>query len=389
MCGDSYLNGPGMQNSITELLSTLLRDALGKAGLPVPDDMLWEVPREESHGDYATNVAMALARPARKAPREIAEAIRKNFPVSPMVSKLEVAGPGFLNVSLASDWCAQALKEILAAGDGYGTSQTATSGRVLLEFVSANPTGPLVIVNARAAAVGDALARILRSQGMAVECQFYVNDAGNQFEALARSVDVRLRQALGETAELPENAYPGEYLVDLVKEWLATDAAAMRAMATRPEAERVELLGRKAVASMVAGQRQVLESYGTRFESWRHEQDVRNAGLPERAIAALTAAGHTYEQDGALWFRSTSFGDDKDRVLRKSDGELTYFAVDIGFHHFVKFGQSDFVIDFLGPDHHGHIARIKAAMQALGHPPERFDVVIVQLVTLRREGEPV
>src|SRR5712692_931553 len=178
-----------MQNSITELLSKLLRDALVKAGLPVPDDVIWEVPREESHGDYATNVAMALARPARKAPREIAEAIRKNLPPSPMVSKLEVAGPGFLNVSLASDWCEEALKEILAAGDGYGTSQTATSGRVLLEFVSANPTGPLVIVNARAAAVGDALARILRSQGMAVECQFYVNDAGNQFEALARSVD--------------------------------------------------------------------------------------------------------------------------------------------------------------------------------------------------------
>jgi arginyl-tRNA synthetase len=379
-----------MQNSITELLSKLLRDALVKAGLPVPDDVIWEVPREESHGDYATNSAMALARPARKAPREIAEAIRKNFPVSPMVSKLEVAGPGFLNVSLASDWCAETLKEILAAGDGYGTSQTATGRRVLLEFVSANPTGPLVIVNARAAAVGDALARILRSQGMAVECQFYVNDAGNQFEALARSVDVRLRQALGETVELPENAYPGEYLVDLVKGWLATDATRMRAVAQRPEAERLELLGRQAVASMVAGQRQVLESYGTRFESWRHEQgDVRNAGLPERAIAALTAAGHTYEQDGALWFRSTSFGDDKDRVLRKSDGELTYFAVDIGFHHFIKFGHSDLVIDFLGPDHHGYISRIRAAMQALGHPAQSFDVLVVQLVTLLRDGEPV
>ena len=379
-----------MQNSITELLSTLLREALGKAGLPVPDDVLWEMPREESHGDYATNVALALARPARKAPREIAEAIRKNFPVSPMVSTLEVAGPGFLNVSLAADWCAGALTEILAAGARYGTTMSAPRSRVLLEFVSANPTGPLVIVNARAAAVGDALARILRSQGMAVECQFYVNDAGNQFEALARSVDVRLRQVLGETAELPENAYPGEYLVDLVKEWLASDAAAMRALATRPEGERVELLGRKAVDSMVAGQRQVLESYGTRFESWTHEQGhVRDAGLPERAIAALTAARHTYEQDGALWFRSTAFGDDKDRVLRKSDGELTYFGVDVGFHHFVKFGQSDLVVDLIGPDHHGYVSRIKAAMKALGHPPESFDVLVVQLVTLLRDGEPV
>src|SRR2546430_845689 len=257
-----------MQNSITELLSTLLREALGKAGLPVPDDVLWEMPREESHGDYATNVALALARPARKAPREIAEAIRKNFPVSAMVSTLEVAGPGFLNVSLAADWCAGALTEILAAGARYGTTMSAPRSRVLLEFVSANPTGPLVIVNARAAAVGDALARILRSQGLA-------------------------------------------------------------------------------------------------------------------------AAGHTYEQDGALWFRSTAFGDDKDRVLRKSDGELTYFGVDVGFHHFVKFGQSDLVVDLIGPDHHGYVSRIKAAMKALGHPPESFDVLVVQLVTLLRDGEPV
>src|SRR5229473_8471657 len=371
MCGDSYLNGPGMQNSITELLSTLLRDALGKAGLPVPDDMLWEVPREESHGDYATNVALALARPARKAPREIAEAIRRNFPVSPMVSTLEVAGPGFLNVSLAADWCAEALKEILAAGGRYGMTEGAPRRRVLLEFVSANPTGPLVIVNARAAAVGDALARILRAQGYAVESQYYVNDAGNQFTALARSVDVRLRQALGGAAELPENAYPGEYLVDLVAEWLARDPAGMRAIAARPEAERLEQLGRRAVADMVESQRRVLEAYGTHFDQWAHEQrDVRDTDRPREVIDALTRAGHTYEQDGALWFRSTAFGDDKDRVVRRSDGELTYFGVDIGFHHFGKFGRAEHVIDFLGPDHHGYVARVRAAMQALGHPPE-------------------
>src|SRR5204863_4351703 len=360
------------------------------AGLPTAEDGAWEVPRQPEHGDYATNVAMTLARAAKRPPRQIADALAKHFPAMPEVARVEVAGPGFLNVFLAPAWTAGALHDILQAGADYGRGSGHAGQRWRLEFVSANPTGPLVIVNARAAAVGDALARILRSQGMAVECQFYVNDAGNQFEALARSVDVRLRQVLGETAELPENAYPGEYLVDLVKEWLATDAAAMRALATRPEGERVELLGRKAVDSMVAGQRQVLESYGTRFESWTHEQGhVRDAGLPERAIAALTAARHTYEQDGALWFRSTAFGDDKDRVLRKSDGELTYFGVDVGFHHFVKFGQSDLVVDLIGPDHHGYVSRIKAAMKALGHPPESFDVLVVQLVTLLRDGEPV
>src|SRR6266568_2322465 len=272
MGGDCCLQHSTMQLNITDHLADALKEALNRAGLPVPESVFWEVPREESHGDYATNVAMTLARQARRAPRAVAEAIVAHFPKTPAVDRLEVAGPGFLNVFLTPRWCAEALRHILAAGAGYGTSEAGKGKRVLLEFVSANPTGPLVIVNARAAAVGDALARILRSQGMAVECQFYVNDAGNQFEALARSVDVRLRQVLGETAELPENAYPGEYLVDLVKEWLATDAAAMRALATRPEGERVELLGRKAVDSMVAGQRQVLESYGTRFESWTHEQ---------------------------------------------------------------------------------------------------------------------
>jgi arginyl-tRNA synthetase len=379
-----------MQNSITELLTRLLREALDKAGLPAPDDIAWEVPREESHGDYATNSALALARSAKKAPRQIAETIRTNFPPSPMVGKVEVAGPGFLNVFLAPDWCADALKEILADGSAYGTSRAGEGKRMLLEFVSANPTGPLVIVNARAAAVGDALARILRAQGHEVVSQFYVNDAGNQFQALARSVDVRVRQALGEAAELPENSYPGEYLVELVASWLAADPEGTRALAALPEAERIECLGRKAVAEIEAGQRAVLEAYGTRFESWAHEQaDVRTRGLPERALAELEAAGHTYEQDGALWFRSTTFGDDKDRVLRKSDGALTYFAVDIAFHHYDKFGRADWVINFLGPDHHGYIQRMRAAMEALGHPRERFDALVVQLVTLLRDGQPV
>src|SRR6266481_1020932 len=379
-----------MQNSITELLTRSLREALDKAGLPASEDIAWEVPREESHGDYASNSSLALAPTEKKAPRQIAEAIKTNFPHTPMVMKLEVAGPGFLNVFLAPDWCADALKGILADGPAYGTSQAGQGKRILLEFVSANPTGPLVIVNARAAAVGDALARILRAQGHGVECQFYVNDAGNQLQALARSVDVRLRQALGEAAELPENSYPGEYLVDLVEEWLAADTAAMRALAAGSEAERIERLGRMAVTDIVNGQRAVLEAYGTRFDTWSHEQaDVRAGGWPERAITELQAAGHTYEQDGALWFRSTTFGDDKDRVLRKSDGELTYFAVDIAFHHYGKFGRADSVIDFLGPDHHGHIQRMKAGMEALGHPGERFDALIVQLVTLLRDGQPV
>jgi arginyl-tRNA synthetase len=376
--------------TITDHLADALRHALNAAGLPAPTEVQWEIPREARHGDYATNAAMALAREARRPPRKIAEAVVANFPKTAVVDRLEIAGPGFLNVFLSPRWCADALRQVLAAGDDYGRSDAGKGARVLVEFVSANPTGPLVIVNARAAAVGDALARIFRAQGYAVESQYYVNDAGNQFMALARSVDVRLRQALGEAAELPESAYPGEYLVDLVTEWLAKDPAGMRAIAALPEPERLERLGRLAVAAMVESQRRVLEAYGTRFDHWAHEQrDVRDAGWARAAIDALAAAGQTYEEDGALWFRSTALGDDKDRVLRKSDGELTYFAVDIGFHHFEKFGRADHVIDFLGPDHHGHVPRLRAAMQALGHPPETFEVLIVQLVTLLRDGQPV
>ena len=379
-----------MSLNITDSLSDALRHALDAAGLPAPSEVQWEIPRESRHGDYATNVAMSLAREARRPPRKIAEAIVASFPKTAVVDRVEIAGPGFLNVFLSPAWCAEALHEVLAAGEEYGRSDAGKGARVLLEFVSANPTGPLVIVNARAAAVGDALARIFRAQGYAVETQYYVNDAGNQFVALARSVDVRLRQALGQPAELPESAYPGEYLVELVAEWLARDPAGMRALAARPEAERLEALGQRAVAEMVEGQRRVLEAYGTHFDRWTHEQhDVRDAARPREAILALTRAGHTYEQDGALWFRSTEFGDDKDRVLRRSDGELTYFGVDIGFHHFEKFERADHVINFFGPDHHGYIQRLRAAMRALGHPAEAFDVLIVQLVTLLRDGQPV
>jgi arginyl-tRNA synthetase len=376
--------------TITDHLADALKHALDAAGLPAPTEVQWEIPREARHGDYATNAAMTLARDARRPPRKIAEAVVASFPKTAAVDRLEIAGPGFINVFLSPRWCADALRQVLAAGDDYGRSDAGKGARVLVEFVSANPTGPLVIVNARAAAVGDALARILRAQGYAVESQYYVNDAGNQFLALARSVDARLRQALGEAVDLPENAYPGEYLVDLVAGWLAQDPTGTRALAALPEAERVERLGRRAVADLVESQRRVLEAYGTRFDQWAHEQrDVRDADRPRAAIEALAAAGYTFEQDGALWFRSSALGDDKDRVLRKSDGELTYFGVDVGFHHFGKFGRADHVIDFIGPDHHGYVPRLRAAMQALGHPPETFDVLIVQLVTLLRDGEPV
>jgi arginyl-tRNA synthetase len=377
--------------AITDVLTEAFRRALARKGLPEPKSVIWQVPRGgKATFNYATPSAMAYAKEYNMSATTVATYIVDELDALPEVATAEVAGPGFINVMLARDSVSAQLRGVLAAGARYGTSRASASRRYRLEFVSANPTGPLVIVSARAAAVGDALARILRSQGAHVESEYYVNDAGNQFQALAASVEARLRQALGEPAEIPEGGYPGEYLVELAEAWLARDREGMRALLARPEPERREGLGRDAVTAMVAGHRSVLGAYGTEMDRWVHEAaDVRATGLPERAIALLTAGGHTYEQDGALWFRSTALGDDKDRVLRKSDGELTYFAVDIGFHHFVKFADADHVIDFLGPDHHGYIGRQRAAMRALGHPDEAFDILIVQLVTLLRDGQPV
>jgi arginyl-tRNA synthetase len=375
---------------LTDRLTDGVRTALAKAGLPEPEECAWEIPRQAEHGDYATNVAMVLARVAKRAPRQIADLVVKHFPSMAEVERIEVAGPGFLNVFLAPAWCAVALKEILAAGSAYGRGESQAGRRIRLEFVSANPTGPLVIVNARAAAVGDALARLLRAQGARVTTEFYINDAGNQFEALARSFEARVKQEYGLPATLPENGYPGEYLVDLAKSYRAEGGALMDDAA---ELDRVQHFGRYAVARMVEAQRRTLRDYGVEFDVWLSEHhDVRAKGLPEKVLDELAARGLSYEQDGALWFRSAEreeAGDDKDRVLRRSNGEPTYFGVDVAHHHYLKFAASDRLINLLGPDHHGYVARMRAAMQALGHPPETFEVLIVQLVTLLRDGQPV
>jgi arginyl-tRNA synthetase len=373
-----------MNGNVTDQLSQGFGTALKAVGLEPPADLLWEVPREESHGDYATNAAMILAKSARRRPRQLAELIVRHLPPLPAVDRVEVAGPGFLNVFLAPGWCREALREILASGDSYGMSNRGQGKRIRIEFVSANPTGPLVIVNARAAAVGDSLARILRSQGYTVFTEYYVNDAGNQFQTLSRSLEVRVRQALGEPVELPEDAYPGDYLVDLAKEWLGLHGSSGL---TAPDL--LDRLGRFAVERITSGQHKVLSDYGVEFDRWVSEAlEVRLPKHPERAIDLLTAKGLTYEAEGALWFKSSEFGDEKDRVLRRSDGELTYFATDIAYHLF-KFDGVDRVIDLLGPDHHGYIPRLRAALTAFEKPEDAFEALVVQLVTLLRGGQPV
>ncbi|MGH7334238.1 MAG: arginine--tRNA ligase [Candidatus Rokuibacteriota bacterium] len=382
--------------AIIDRLTEAVRAALGAAGLPVPGESGWEPPRQAGHGDYATNVALVLAREAGRPPRQIADLIVKHLPALPEVDRAEVAGPGFVNVFLSPLWCARQVPRILALGPRYGHGEGRRGERVRIEFVSANPTGPLVIVNARAAAVGDALARILRTQGADVTTEYYVNDAGNQAEALARSFRARVRELAHERrpeelpvdTRLPENGYPGEYLIELARCYL--DEGGPVQLAGEREAAELHRLGRYAIERMVGEQRRVLEQYGVIFDVWSSEQkDVRDAGLPERAIEILSKRSLTYEHDDALWFRSTAFGDDKDPVLRRSNGEPTYFAVDLAYHHYLKFGAADRVVTLVGPDHHGHVGRMRAAMQGLGHAPEALEVLLVQLVTLLRDGQPV
>jgi len=372
--------------NVTDRLSDALRAALSGAGLDAPGDLLWEVPREEAHGDYATNVAMQLAKSSRRQPRQVAETIRQHFPRIAEVEKIEVAGPGFLNLFLAPTWCAGALGEILATGDAYGKSQAGGGCRVQIEFVSANPTGPLVVVNARAAAVGDSLARILSAQGYRVFREYYVNDGGNQVQTLARSLLIRVRQQLGEAVELPPEAYPGEYLIELAKEYLSAEGPKVLEV---PEAERLDRLGRFAVKRIAEGQRRTLGAYGVEFDNWFSERALTEGGEPARVLERLREGGYVYEAEGAVWFRTTAFGDDKDRVLVKTGGEATYFVNDIAYH-VNKIGRGfERLIDLYGPDHHGHVPRMQAALKALGYPGGTLDVLIIQLVSLVREGEPV
>jgi arginyl-tRNA synthetase len=372
--------------NVTDRLTEALRQALREAGLAEPPDLLWEVPREEAHGDYATNAALLLARPARRPPRQVAEEIRRHFPPIPEVERLEVAGPGFINVFLSPAWCATALAGVLEAGPAYGRGDEGRGQRVQIEFVSANPTGPLVVVSARAAAVGDSLARILAARGYQVFREYYVNDAGNQVQTLARSLEVRIRQRLGQPAPLPPDAYPGEYLVELAREWLEAEGAAVL---EAPEGERLDRLARFAVERITGEQRRVLAEYGVEFDRWFSERRLREAGAPARVVEALRERGHVFEHEGAVWFRATAFGDDKDRVLVKSDGEATYFVNDIAYHVDKLARGFERLIDLWGPDHHGHVPRIRGALRALGYAPGVLDVLIVQLVRLLREGQPV
>lgn len=357
-------------------------------GLGTTDvDPTLERPRDPTHGDLATNVALQLARPLKRKPRELAEAIVSSLdPPVGLIQKIEIAGPGFINFWLSEHAVTDVLRAILVAGDQYGRSTIGKGRRVNVEFVSANPTGPLHVGHGRGAALGDAIASLLEATGHEVVREFYVNDAGVQIDRLGESVWARLQQAVERHAEVPDGGYHGDYVEELASTLLEQEGAAF---ADRPAAEALLQCRDFAVRAQRAEQDRDLAEFGVRFDVVYHERQLYREGLLEDTLADLAGRNLTYERDGALWLSTSAHGDSKDRVLRKRDGTYTYFLPDIAYHRTKYARQFDLAIDVWGADHHGYIARMTAALRALGMPETFFRVVLVQLVRVMRQGEEV
>ena len=364
-----------------------LRDAAHKIGVSSLPEFKYETPRDPSHGDGATNLALVIAKGLGKPPRAVAEDLVRALTLPQgIVKKIEIAGPGFINFFLAEDQLAAVLATVHALGERFGRGDTGRGAKVNVEFVSANPTGPLHVGHGRGAALGDAIAALLDWTGYGVTREFYVNDAGTQIDKLARSLWARVQQAVGRAAEVPDGGYHGEYLVELAERILAREG---RAFADLPEPEGLRRCRTIGVQSQRAEQEEDLREFGVRFDVIFFESQLYQERLIEQTLADLAQRGHTYERDGALWLRSTAFGDDKDRVLRKSDGSYTYLLPDIAYHRHKRARGFAKAIDIWGADHHGYVARVQAAMLELGYPDDFFHAEIVQLVRVMRGGEEV
>ena len=376
-------------------IKTVLTDAIIKtaknaiaAGV-VKDGTLPEVqltvPPKKEFGDFASNFAMQSARALRCNPRVLAQYIVENLDC-PYVKKAEIAGPGFINFYLNPDWVYDMLARIVEAGENYGNLPKASDEKIQLEYVSANPTGPLHVGHGRGAAVGSALGNLLKAAGYDVEQQYYINDAGNQMNNLARSVNARYLELLGKEIEFPEDGYHGHDIIDTAQRIINKYGDRFLQMA---EAERLEEFKTIAYQEKLAALKEDLERFNVRFDVWFSEKTLHEANKIKEACDTLLEKGYMYEQDGALWLKSTAFGDDKDRVVIRDNGVPTYFAADIAYHA-NKFGRGfDRVINLWGADHHGYIARMKAAMQCMGYQPEQLEILILQMVRLLRDGQEV
>ncbi len=376
-------------------LQSLLLEAVAAAlpDVPTPDAPHIERTRDPKHGDFATNIAMTLAREAKRPPRELAEKIVAALPASDAITRAEIAGPGFINFHLAPGAFRAVIADILDQGEAYGRSKTGGGEKIVIEFVSANPTGPLHVGHGRGAAVGDCLARLLEATGWAVTREFYYNDAGNQIDNLAHSVQARCRGLTPDDSAWPEDGYRGDYIADVARAYLDGESVAAddRKVVAAADADDLAAIREFAVAYLRREQDADLKAFGVYFDVYSLESALYAGGQVEQTVQTLTAAGHTYEADGALWLRTTDFGDDKDRVMRKAGGGYTYFVPDVAYH--VGKWQRGYTraINEQGADHHGTIARVRAGLQALdiGITKGWPDYVLHQMVTVMRGGEEV
>ncbi len=375
-------------------LRTRIIDALGRAvangelpSEPIPDFNI-EKPANSANGDFSANVAMVGARAFKKAPRMIAESIVNNIDLDgTLFEKVEIAGPGFLNFFLSQNYYSEIVKDVINKGEDYGKSNYGAGKKVIVEFVSANPTGPMHIGNARGGAIGDCLASVLDYAGYEVNREFYVNDAGNQIEKFATSLEVRYLQLYKEGIEMPEDAYHG---VDITNHAKAFAQEVGDKYVEVESAERRKALVDFALPKNIAGLEHDLLQYRIKYDRWFKESTLHNDGSVKEVIEKLKSLGVTYEQDGALWFKASEFGNDKDIVLVRANGLPTYIVPDIAYHYNKLVTRGfDKAIDVLGADHHGYVPRMKAALTALGVDASRLDCVIMQMVRLVREGETI
>jgi len=373
------------------MIKDIIRDnivqVLKAQGFSHEREFVVEIPNNPEFGDYSTNAAMVLSKENKTAPKAMAELLIKDLKKNKFFKKVEIAGPGFINFHLSPALYQMMLWEIHGKGPEYAVSNQGKGEKILLEFVSANPTGPLNIVSARAAAFGDTLYRIMSFVGYEPVREFYINDAGNQVDILAESLELRLRELQGEKiGEFPYEAYHGEYVKHLAQRLNAVEGVRVFMMT---EKDRMEHLKEFALAELLEMQRLSLEKFGVVFEGWVSEKTLRSEGVVEEVLSYLTEADCTYEKEDAIWFRSTDFGDDKDRVLMKSDGSITYFVPDLAYHLTkIQRGFST-LIDIFGPDHHGYVPRLKAAFKALNYDENMLEIIFLQQVNLFESGERV
>lgn len=379
-----------VENKLNEAIALAVEKATQNGDLPETEmpKFIIEKPADKKNGDFSSNIAMAGARAYHQAPRMIAEAIVKNFSLDGgYIDRCEIAGPGFINFYLSDKYYGDVLKDIVSSGDNYGRSDYGEGKKMLVEFVSANPTGPMHIGNARGGAIGDCLASVLDAAGYDVQREFYINDAGNQIEKFATSLEVRYLQECGKDVELPEDAYHGEDITVHARNFFSEVGDKY---AECDSQERRDALVAYALPKNIAGLEADLGKYRIKYDKWFRESTLHNDGSVQKIIEALKEKGVTYEQDGALWFKASEFGNDKDIVLIRANGIPTYIVPDIAYHYnkLVTRGYNK-AIDVLGADHHGYIPRMKAALTALGLDADRLDIVIMQMVRLVRNGETI